>query len=150
MTDQTSLQTALTQAEQLCRVRGVRLTALRRRVLELVLSSDTPQGAYTILDHLRLQDGRAGAPRTVYRALDFLLEQGLIHRLASCNVFIGCCQPTAHHSGQFLICRSCGKVAELDSQEVEKLIRKQAQKAGFRVESQMVEIAGYCQQCQQQ
>ena len=150
MTDPTALQTALAQAEQLCRARGVRLTALRRRVLELVLSSDTPQGAYAILDTLRLQDGRAGAPPTVYRALDFLLEQGLIHRLASCNVFIGCCQPTAHHSGQFLICRSCGKVAELDSQEVEKLIRKQAQKAGFRVESQMVEIAGYCQQCQQQ
>ena len=150
MTDPTALQTAMAQAEQLCRARGVRLTALRRRVLELVLSSDTPQGAYAILDHLRLQDGRAGAPPTVYRALDFLLEQGLIHRLASCNVFIGCCQPTAHHSGQFLICRSCGKVAELDSQEVEKLIRKQAQKAGFRVESQMVEIAGYCQQCQQQ
>ncbi|MCB1804593.1 MAG: transcriptional repressor [Candidatus Competibacteraceae bacterium] len=150
MTDPTALQTAMAQAEQLCRARGVRLTALRRRVLELVLSSDTPQGAYAILDTLRLQDGRAGAPPTVYRALDFLLEQGLIHRLASCNVFIGCCQPTAHHSGQFLICRSCGKVAELDSQEVEKLIRKQAQKAGFRVESQMVEIAGYCQQCQQQ
>ena len=150
MTDPTALQTAMAQAEQLCRARGVRLTALRRRVLELVISTDTPQGAYAILDHLRLQDGRAGAPPTVYRALDFLLEQGLIHRLASCNVFIGCCQPTAHHSGQFLICRSCGKVAELDSQEVEKLIRKQAQKAGFRVESQMVEIAGYCQQCQQQ
>ena len=150
MTDPTALQTAMAQAEQLCRARGVRLTALRRRVLELLLSSDTPQGAYAILDTLRLQDGRAGAPPTVYRALDFLLEQGLIHRLASCNVFIGCCQPTAHHSGQFLICRSCGKVAELDSQEVEKLIRKQAQKAGFRVESQMVEIAGYCQQCQQQ
>ena len=150
MTDPTALQTAMAQAEQLCRARGVRLTALRRRVLELVLSSDTPQGAYAILDTLRLQDGRAGAPPTVYRALDFLLEQGLIHRLASCNVFIGCCQPTAHHSGQFLICRSCGKVAELDSQPVEKLIREQAQKAGFRVESQMVEIAGYCQQCQQQ
>lgn len=148
MTDPTSLQTALAQAERLCRARGVRLTALRRRVLELVLSSDTPQGAYAILDTLRLQDGRAGAPPTVYRALDFLLEQGLIHRLASCNMFIGCCQPTAHHSGQFLICRSCGQVAELNSQGVEKLICEQARKTGFQVKSQIVEVSGYCQQCQ--
>ena len=148
LSNPTSLQRALNQAEQLCRIRGVRLTALRRRVLELVLSDTKPKGAYAILDILRQQDGRTGAPPTVYRALDFLLAQGLIHRLASCNVFIACRQPTAHHHGQFLICRCCGHVAELHSQAVENLLRECALSAGFQVETQMVEISGYCKQCQ--
>lgn len=137
---------ALEAAEHLCEARGSRLTALRRRVLEIILDNDQPLGAYAILDMLRT-DGRRGAPPTVYRALDFLLEQGLIHRLASRNVFIGCVQPERHHNGQFLICSACGRVDELDSRAVERTIRDQAAEQGFRVESQMVEILGHCQRC---
>ena len=88
-------QQALARAEALCQQRGARLTDLRRRVLEIIWSSATPLGAYTILDVLR-DDGRQGAPPTVYRALDFLLAQGLIHRLASLNVFTGCRRPGSH------------------------------------------------------
>lgn len=141
------INAALTGAEQLCVQRGTRLTALRRRVLEIILSSDTPQGAYAILDVLR-DDGRQGAPPTVYRALDFLLEQGLIHRLASLNVFIGCAQPGEHHHGQFLICKDCGRVSEMDNQTVANTIRKQAANNDFAVESQMVEVLGRCTACQ--
>ncbi len=142
------VQAALMAAEQLCAARGARLTTLRRRVLEIILENPRPQGAYAILDRLRV-DGRHGAPPTVYRALDFLLEQGLIHRLASRNVFIGCIQPDHRHNGQFLICDECGQVDELNSPEVEIVIRDRASKRGFQVTAQMVEVLGQCEQCQQ-
>ncbi|MFO1350715.1 MAG: transcriptional repressor [Gammaproteobacteria bacterium] len=138
---------ALGAAEALCAQRGSRLTALRRRVLEIVLSNPKPQGAYAILDILR-DEGRRGAPPTVYRALDFLLEQGFVHRLASLNVFIGCNQPAANHSSQFLICRQCGNVSEMDSHTVEDAIRVQAADREFQVEAQMVEVLGLCGKCQ--
>lgn len=138
---------ALGEAEQLCQQRGSRLTLLRRRVLEIIWTSRRPLGAYDILDILR-GDGRRGAPPTVYRALDFLLEEGLIHRLASLNVFIGCPHPAENHCGQFLICTACGKVTELDSQVIEETVRIEATRCDFEVESQMVEILGCCPDCQ--
>lgn len=137
---------ALERAERLCQERGVRLTVLRRRVLEIIWSHARPLGAYAILDVLR-DDGRAGAPPTVYRALDFLLEQGLIHRLASLNVFTGCRQPDRRHGGQFLICRDCGRVDELSSAEVESLLAAQATAREFEVMTQTVEVLGRCPDC---
>ena len=138
---------ALARADTLCQERGVRLTELRRRVLEILWNSPTPLGAYAILDVLRA-DGRPGAPPTVYRALDFLLEQGLIHRLASLNVFVGCRQPDNRHGGQFLICRDCGQVNELSSPAVEELLRAEAAVRDFEVLAQMVEVLGRCPDCQ--
>lgn len=138
---------ALAQAEVLCQQRGVRLTDLRRRVLEIIWSHPKPMGAYAILDVLR-DDGRQGAPPTVYRALDFLLEQGLIHRLASLNVFTGCCQPDSRHGGQFLICQDCGQVNEINSLAVEDLLRAEAAAHQFTVLKQMVEVLGRCPDCQ--
>lgn len=138
---------ALEQAEILCQQRGTRLTDLRRRVLEIIWNNPTPLGAYAILDVLR-DDGRQGAPPTVYRALDFLLEQGLIHRLASLNVFIGCRQPTCQHNGQFLICRNCGQVDELNNPTIEHLLRVEASARDFAVLAQMVEVLGHCPDCQ--
>ncbi|MBK8534146.1 MAG: transcriptional repressor [Candidatus Competibacteraceae bacterium] len=138
---------ALAQAETLCQERGVRLTDLRRRVLEIIWSHSKPMGAYAILDVLR-DDGRQGAPPTVYRALDFLLEQGLIHRLASLNVYAGCCQPDSRHGGQFLICRDCGQVNEMNSPAVENLLGAEAAARRFEVLTQMVEVLGRCPDCQ--
>ncbi len=137
---------ALERAEQLCQERGVRLTVLRRRVLEIIWNHARPLGAYAILDVLR-DDGRAGAPPTVYRALDFLLEQGLIHRLASLNVFTGCCQPDHRHGGQFLICQDCGRVDELSNAAVESLLDGEATARGFEVLTQTVEVLGRCPDC---
>jgi len=139
---------ALEQAEQLCQQRGVRLTELRRRVLEILWSSAKPLGAYAILDLLR-DDGRSGAPPTVYRALDFLLEQGLIHWLASRNVFIGCRQPDCYHSEQFLICQDCGVADELSNPAVEELLRAEAVARQFETLAQRVEVLGRCLRCQQ-
>lgn len=138
---------ALAQAEVLCQQRGVRLTDLRRRVLEIIWSRPIPMGAYAILDVLR-DDGRQGAPPTVYRALDFLLEQGLIHRLASLNVFTGCRQPDSRHGGQFLICQDCGQVNEINSLAVEDLLRAEAVAHQFTVFKQIVEVLGRCPDCQ--
>ncbi len=137
---------ALARADALCQERGVRLTELRRRVLEILWSSPTPLGAYAILDVLR-DDGRPGAPPTVYRALDFLLEQGLIHRLASLNVFTGCRQPGSHHGGQFLICRDCGQVDELNNPTIEELLRAEAAARAFEALTQRVEVLGRCPDC---
>lgn len=138
---------ALTEADAICASQGVRLTALRKRVLELVWASHEPLGAYDILDALARQDGRRGAPPTVYRALDFLLENGLVHRLASLNAFIGCNHPKAEHQGQFLICRQCRNVVELEQAEVGQAIAAGADKVGFLVEGQTVEVVGLCARC---
>ncbi|ALG69311.1 transcriptional repressor [Beggiatoa leptomitoformis] len=140
---------ALSQATQLCQQRDVRLTPLRRRVLELIWCSHKPLGAYTILESLHVDEGRRAAPPTVYRALDFLLQQGLIHRIASLNAFIGCIHPDKSHVGQFLICTECGNAAELETPLIADGIALQAKTLGFSIESQVIEIIGHCAVCQQ-
>lgn len=139
---------ALEAAEQLCARAGVRFTVLRKRVLELVWQSHKPLGAYDILETLTREDDRRAAPPTVYRALDFLLEQGLIHRIASLNAFIGCASPEHRHEGQFLICRTCRVAIELDQPAIREAIAASAEKFGFAVQSETVEITGLCAQCQ--
>jgi Fur family transcriptional regulator, zinc uptake regulator len=128
--------------------KGLRLTALRRRVLELVWQSHKPLGAYDILGVLSEQDGRRAAPPTVYRALDFLLENGLVHRIASLNAFVGCNHPEHAHQGQFLICRECHAAIELEQKSISDAIIKSAGDVGFRVEGQTVEVVGICSGCQ--
>jgi Fur family zinc uptake transcriptional regulator len=140
---------ALAEAETICARQGLRLTALRRRVLELVWHSHKPLGAYDILGVLSEEDGRRAAPPTVYRALDFLLENGLVHRIASLNAFIGCNQPQHAHQGQFLICRSCNAAIELEQPAISQAIIAEAAAVGFVVEGQMVEVVGLCAGCRE-
>jgi Fur family zinc uptake transcriptional regulator len=146
---------ALAAADAVCTARGVRLTPLRRRVLELVWESHKPVGAYALLEALqddrRADDAAAGrgpvAPPTVYRALDFLLENGLIHRIEMLNAYIGCCQPESRHSGQFLLCGGCGMAAELASEPLLAAIDAEAERRGFAVRRVTVEVDGMCPQC---
>ncbi|AWU94078.1 Fur family transcriptional regulator [Azospirillum ramasamyi] len=140
---------ALTRADALCAERGARLTALRRRVLELVWSSHRPRGAYAILEDLSQQDGKAAAPLTVYRALEFLVEQGLVHRIESLNAYVGCAAPGDVHSGQFLVCDGCGDAAEIDDPGVGSAIVTAAAERGFRVQRPTVEVHGLCKSCQE-
>lgn len=142
------VSSALADADALCARQGVRLTALRRRVLELVWHSHKPLGAYDILAVLSETDGRRAAPPTVYRALDFLLENGLVHRIASLNAFVGCSHPEQPHQGQFLICRQCHAAIELTQDDISNAIVHSAASIGFSVESQTVEIVGLCASCQ--
>ncbi|AWM59919.1 zinc uptake transcriptional repressor Zur [Stutzerimonas chloritidismutans] len=138
---------ALAEADSLCARQGVRLTALRKRVLELVWQSHRPLGAYDILAVLSEQDGRRAAPPTVYRALDFLLENGLVHRIASLNAFMGCNHPEHPHQGQFLICRNCHTAIELEQPAIAAAIDSAAGSVGFAVEGQTVEVVGLCSNC---
>jgi Fur family zinc uptake transcriptional regulator len=142
-----ALTERLARAEAECTRRGVRLTDQRRDVLRLILEAGEPVGAYTLLDRLRAATG-AGKPPTVYRALDFLLEQGLIHRVERLNAFVGCHDETTHqHAAQFLICRQCGKVVELESASVQEAIKSAAAAAGFAVSLATVEVDGVCVAC---
>ncbi|ALZ82894.1 MULTISPECIES: Fur family transcriptional regulator [Pseudomonas] len=138
---------ALAEADDLCSRAGVRLTDLRKRVLELVWQSHKPLGAYDILAVLSEQDGRRAAPPTVYRALDFLVENGLVHRIASLNAFVGCNHPGEAHQGQFLICRTCQMSIELEQPAVHQAILDGAKAVGFQVEGQTVEVVGQCAAC---
>ncbi|GMQ90536.1 MAG: Fur family transcriptional regulator [Gammaproteobacteria bacterium] len=140
------IERALTAAQAACERQGLRLTKLRRRVLELVWRGHTPVKAYDILEELR-EDGRASGPPTVYRALDFLLDAGLVHRIESLNAFVGCGGPATPHFGQFLICRQCSVVAEIDVPAVATALVADASKLGFRADRQTIEIKGLCADC---
>lgn len=139
---------AVANAERVCRERGLRLTGLRRRVLELVWNSHKPAGAYEILDSLN-REGKRAAPPTVYRALEFLMGAELVHRLDSLNAFIGCPDPGSSHTSQFLICRRCRHVAELADAEIDALVERKAARLGFTAVRQMVEIEGLCRNCRE-
>jgi len=137
---------ALDRAALLCTRRRARLTPLRRRVLTLVWQSHAPIGAYAILASLR-RAHRGAAPPTVYRALDFLIAQGLIHRVESLNAYIGCAVPERPHAGQFMICDGCGTAAELDDPAIARAILRRAGAVGFAVERQTIEVQGLCPRC---
>ena len=143
------MESALDRAAALCGERGVRLTPLRRRVLELVWVGHKPLGAYEILDTLKTERPGA-APPTVYRALDFLAAQGLVHRIESLNCFVGCSDPEFPHSGQFLLCTSCGSAAELNDVRIDDAVRDSAAEAGFTVGRRTIEVHGLCPHCQEQ
>jgi Fur family zinc uptake transcriptional regulator len=137
---------ALASAERVCEASGEKLTALRRRVLELVWESHRPVGAYALLDRLR-GDGRSAAPPTVYRALEFLVGQGLVHRVESLNAYVGCAHPGERHAIQFLICKDCGTAVELDDGAVAEAIDRGAARIGFAVVARTVEATGTCAVC---
>lgn len=138
---------ALAAARDLCLGRGVRLTDLRLQVLELIWQNHKPLGAYTLMEMLAKANTRRVAPPTVYRALDFLLEQGLIHRINVLNAFIGCPSPGTKHQSHFLICRACGVAIELDEPTLGQQIQQVAVGAGFTVEAQALEVSGLCANC---
>lgn len=139
----------LTHAGQICAGRGARLTDLRRQVLGLILDAEGPTGVYDLLDRLR-GTRRTAAPPTVYRALDFLLEQGLIHRVERLSAFVGCVAHGADqhgHAAQFLICRRCGQVTEIDDHGLAHALKQAAARAGFAVGKATIEAEGLCAAC---
>ena len=137
---------AIAAAETYCKEYGLSFTPLRRQVLKLVWSSHGPIGAYELLDKLRVSRGNAEPP-TVYRALEFFIENGLIHRIESLNAYVGCGDPTRRHGGQFLICRDCKSVAELDDTDIDRAVIRRADALGFEAEQQTVEVVGRCSAC---
>lgn len=138
---------ALTNAEALCTARGQRLTPIRRKVLEALLASHRPLGAYELIERMGRRGARP-APITVYRALDFLRDNGLAHRIESRNAFIAC----VHDHGEtdpvvFLICERCGAVGEAAAAAVASTIKSASRAAGFTPKTPVIEISGTCSHC---
>ena len=132
--------------EEACAARGLRLTPLRAQVLGLVAAAGKPIKAYDLLDLMKSENG-SSAPPTVYRALDFLLEQGFIHRLASVNAFVSCHHPQVQHSVPFLICDNCQNAIELEDDRITTLLESQAKALGFAARAQILEVHGLCSEC---
>ena len=132
--------------EEACEARGLRLTPIRAQVLGLVAAAGKPIKAYDLLDRMKAENG-SSAPPTVYRALEFLLEQGFIHRLASINAFVGCHHPQVRHSVPFLICDTCQGAVELEDERISQLLEAQAQDLGFATRAQTLEVHGVCASC---
>jgi len=140
---------ALAHAEALCAKRGERLTAMRRKVLEALAASHKPLGAYELIELVATQGPRP-APITIYRALDFLTAQGLVHRIESRNAFLACI--SNHADGApvvFLICEHCGAVGEAASGAVAESLNAAAKSAGFTPKSPVIEISGVCAHCRE-
>lgn len=133
-------------AERVVEQRGLRLTPTRARVLEIVAESHRPVGAYDILQRLSDERGRA-APPTVYRALAFLVEQGLAHRIDSLNAFVACFDPESSHAAGFLICDTCRSVTEMADTSLDAAIQASVTAQGFKPARTVVEISGTCAAC---
>ena len=137
----------IAHAEAICVARKERLTPVRRRVLEALLGSHQPLGAYELIDRLAASVARP-APITIYRALDFLREQGLVHRIESRNAFIACVHNHADSDPVvFLICERCGAVGEAASAAVADTIKTASRAAGFTPKTPVIEISGICAHC---
>ena len=138
--------------ERACRERGLRLTPIRAHVLALIADAGQPLKAYDLLDRVREGDGPGAAgPPTVYRALDFLLANGFIHKLQSVNAFVACHHPsTAQHSVPFLICDSCHAAVELEDRKIVAALDERARALGFQPRAQTLEVHGTCADCARQ
>ena len=138
----------LGRVEHACAERGLRLTELRRRVFELIADSTRPVKAYDLMEKVRKQGAGPTAPPTVYRALDFLMSNGFVHRLETLNAYVPCPHPEAEaHGSQFLICEHCQETLELDAGGIAERLRAQAKEQGFESRRHTIEVYGLCAKC---
>jgi Fur family zinc uptake transcriptional regulator len=142
-----SAEAALALAEEYCRERGEKLTPIRRKVLELLLTSGRATKAYSLLDDMR-QIHPGSAPPTVYRALDFLLSAGLVHKIESINAFAVCHDLTQCQHGILVVCQQCGNVTELHQPALREALVEQIENAGYRLAGDGIELKGLCSACQ--
>jgi Fur family transcriptional regulator, zinc uptake regulator len=141
-----AIEIQLEKVAEACAERRAQLTKLRRLVLKLILEAAGPTTAYQLLDRLRATH-QGAAPPTVYRALDFLMEHGLIHKVERLNAFIACSDTDHPHAVQILICGKCGTVAEMEDRAAERALERAAQREGFHLVNAVVEIEGTCATC---
>lgn len=141
----TEVDAFLADAEALTAKRGQRLTPIRKKVLQLLLESSEPSKAYDLLANL---DGEGAAkPPTVYRALDFLQEAGLAHKIESLNAYVACGHASHSHSAVFLICNRCGSAEELHAIKSSEALEAEAGAAGFKIDRAVIEARGTCRKC---
>jgi Fur family transcriptional regulator, zinc uptake regulator len=138
---------ALERAEALTAATGARMTPVRRRVLEILLEEHKALGAYDVLARLA-REGFGNQPPVAYRALEFLVDQGLAHRIQRLNAFTACVHPGEAHAPAFLICRLCHTVAEAEASTARDALDTEASRAGFQIERTTIEALGICPACQ--
>lgn len=142
------VQRALNQADTFCRDNRLRFTKVRRRTLGILLENHTAMGAYDVLERLKLE-GLGTKPPIAYRALEFLLDNGFIHRIERLNAFVACSYPGASHHPAFLICTDCGSVAETSVSPKTNALSRTARQSGFQIRHTTLEAEGQCPGCQQ-
>jgi Fur family zinc uptake transcriptional regulator len=140
------LAEAVRAAEVSCRKKGQKLTPLRQRVLELLLQNGGPAKAYDLL--ARINDDGTAKPPTVYRALEFLIDTGLAHRIESLNAYVACTHHGHASASLFLLCRCCGRTEEQHATALEAIVQQSASTLGFAVEQSVIEVRGLCRECQ--
>jgi len=139
------VDTFLAEAERVTEAKGQKLTRIRRKVLQLLLESDAPAKAYDLLSNL---DGEGSAkPPTIYRALDFLQEVGLAHKIESLNAYVPCGHTSHSHSAVFLICETCEGAEELHAVETSHALTAETKAAGFEASQAVIEVRGTCRKC---
>lgn len=151
-----NIEERVQNAITLCEAQGVRFTPLRQAVYRLILSAQKPVGAYDLINALQnsreyTQDSDKPlniAPPTIYRSLEFLLSQGLVHQLNSMSAYVPCCHPRASHNAAFLICQNCKSVQEYSSLPIDDLMDFAKHDAKFLVNKSIIELNGLCQNCQ--
>ncbi len=136
-----------TQVEGACASKGLQLTSLRRRVLAILSRSPAPLGAYAIIDEMARLEGKPIAPPTVYRTLEFFLDNGFVHKIESRNAYAPCEHFGHVHQGVLLLCEKCGRSDEIEDAAVSRLLEEAAARAGFAPHRQMVELQGLCREC---
>ena len=135
------------QVESACAQHGLQLTPLRRQVLAILAESSAPLGAYAIIDQLSRRESKPIAPPTVYRTLDFFLENGFVYKIESRNAYAPCEHLGHAHHGALLLCEKCGRSDEIEDVKLDHLLQEAAARAGFAPHRQMVELVGLCRDC---
>lgn len=143
----TCIRDALTCADAHCKRNSLQFTKTRRRVLEILLQEHKALGAYDILSHLN-SEGLGSQPPIVYRALDFLVANGFVHKIEKLNAYAACTHPGISHSPVFMICRDCDSVVETQTEPLMNFLGTTAKTAGFSIERTVIEAEGLCPSCQ--
>ena len=143
----TAMVNALAAATSLCRERGAQLTEVRKSLLEMLWQAGQPLGAYELMPRLEAVLGRRLTPPTVYRSLDFLVNQGLVSRIESRNAFVPCAHPEHPHACVFFVCERCSTSVEVENHALERLIARDAGALGFEINRRVIELQGMCAQC---
>ena len=142
-------ETWTAQVQATCARNGLQITPLRLSILNILGESPAPLGAYAIIEALSKREGKPIAPPTVYRTLEFFLEHGFLHKIESRNAYAPCEHLGHSHQGMLLLCEKCGRSDEIEDDEVARLLRRAAERAGFAPHRQMVEMQGLCRACGQ-
>jgi Fur family zinc uptake transcriptional regulator len=150
---QSKLDSLLRAAEVSCAENGARLTQRRRQVLSALMQSSSPLSAYEVLDLCNRSTASAMPAMSVYRILDFLEQQLLVHRLSTSNKYVSCAHITCDHkhfqTTHFLLCEGCSSVEEVDAtQEASDALEQMAKTVGFKLTTQQFELSGICTTCQ--